>query len=84
MPVTASGRRDPYRRDHERPEGPMTLARNLYRWIDIVFFEWPERGRSRRCLARMTDRELADIGVNRCDIGSIVESRYARCIRDGI
>ena len=41
-----------------------------------VFWDWPERARQRRQLARLDDRMLGDIGISRGDVES--EFRKAR------
>jgi uncharacterized protein YjiS (DUF1127 family) len=40
------------------------------------FSAWLEAQRVRASLEQMTDRELADMGITRSDIGSIVSGRH--------
>ncbi|MBX6366335.1 MAG: DUF1127 domain-containing protein [Rhodospirillales bacterium] len=42
-------------------------ARTLSRLVSVVRL-WRERARARAELARLTDRELRDIGISRCDV----------------
>ncbi|MEM7442444.1 MAG: DUF1127 domain-containing protein [Pseudomonadota bacterium] len=41
-----------------------------------VFWEWPERARQRRDLARLDGRMLGDLGISKADVDS--EFRKAR------
>ena len=40
--------------------------------------KWQERGRARRELQRLTDLELADIGLSRGDIDAAVRGDFVR------
>ena len=40
--------------------------------------KWQERSRARQELTRMTDLELADIGINRGDIDAVVRGDFVR------
>ena len=49
-------------------------------WLTIagVVLEWRKRDRERRALQRMSDRDLADIGLVRNDIEAVVRGNYER------
>jgi len=53
-----------------------TLAQGLARVADAVL-GWPARAEARAELNRLTDRELADIGLTRGDIPRVVAARGA-------
>ena len=45
---------------------------------------WQERHRARQELQRLTDRELADIGINRGSIDAAVRGDVVRSRRSGL
>ncbi|MBR0697726.1 DUF1127 domain-containing protein [Bradyrhizobium lablabi] len=58
--------------------GPATAKRPVYSPLEPywdAFQEWRKRGRLRSQLCRLTDSELADIGVTRGEIDYIVSKQ---------
>ena len=49
-------------------------------WKDLIALcnEWRDRLRSRRELAAMSERELRDIGLTRCDVGGEISKPFWR------
>lgn len=50
------------------------LLNNLSTWLN----EKEKERRTRKELARLTDRDLADIGISRCDIDRIAKDYVAK------
>jgi uncharacterized protein YjiS (DUF1127 family) len=65
---------------------PATPARQgVFAWIAervAAFASWKRRATEAAELHGMTDRELADIGVNRGDIGRLFAASHARDLRE--
>ncbi|MGH7050140.1 MAG: DUF1127 domain-containing protein [Acetobacteraceae bacterium] len=60
--------------------GTSSLSRTLLRWITAFGATFGEHLRHQRVmseLSRLTDRELADIGLSRSDIGQIYSEEFA-------
>jgi uncharacterized protein YjiS (DUF1127 family) len=58
--------------------GSATAKRQFYSPLEaywIAFQEWRKRGRLRTQLCRLTDSELADIGLTRGEIVHVISNR---------
>jgi uncharacterized protein YjiS (DUF1127 family) len=58
--------------------GPATTKRQVYSPLEAywcAFQEWRKRGKLRAELCRLTDSELADIGLTRGEIDYVASSR---------
>jgi len=58
--------------------GSATAKRQVYSPLEaywITFQEWRKRGRLRTQLCRLTDSELADIGLTRGEIDHVISNR---------
>ena len=63
-----------------RPSGLAAMGR----WLREVFAElatWPERRATYAELAAMTDRDLADIGLERAELRRVFDPQFARAQR---
>ena len=60
--------------------GPATAKRQVYSPLEAYwnsFREWRKRERRRTELYRLTDSELMDIGITRCEIDYVASNRIA-------
>ncbi|HEY9456048.1 MAG TPA: DUF1127 domain-containing protein [Bradyrhizobium sp.] len=58
--------------------GPATAKRQVYSPFEAywnAFLEWRKRDRLRARLCHLTDSELADIGITRCEIDYVTSHR---------
>ena len=58
--------------------GPATAKRQVYSPLEAywnTFQEWRKRGKQRTELCRLTDSELADIGITRGEIDYVASNR---------
>ncbi len=58
--------------------GPATAKRQVYSPLDACWYafqEWRKRGKLRTELCRLTDSELADIGMTRGEIDYVASTR---------
>ena len=58
--------------------GPATAKRQVYSPFEEywnAFLEWRKRDRLRTQLCHLTDSELADIGITRCEIDYVTSHR---------
>ena len=58
--------------------GPATAKRQVYSPFEEywnAFLEWRKRNRMRTQLCHLTDSELADIGITRCEIDYVTSHR---------
>jgi uncharacterized protein YjiS (DUF1127 family) len=58
--------------------GPATAKRQVYSPLEAYWYafqEWRKRGKLRTELCRLTDSELADIGITRGEIDYIASNR---------
>lgn len=63
---------------YQREARPWRRRRGLIARSGALIARWAERSRDRALLARLSDRELHDIGLSRCDIDHEISKPFWR------